>query len=68
MIWPLEEYRSVALSWLMQAEQAGRRPGARALVRKLALMPDSLASSLETITAMLEQAGDDGAATRASLA
>jgi hypothetical protein len=68
VIWPLDNYRSVALTWLTQAEQAGRTPGARALVRKLALLPYSLAASLATMTTMLDHPGDDGAALRRSLA
>ena len=68
VIWPLEAYRSVALAWLLQAEQAGRVPGVRALVRTLALMPDSLADSFARISALLELPGDEGAALRAALA
>jgi hypothetical protein len=67
-IWPIEKYRDLALTWLLQAEQAGRTLGARALVRKLALMPDSLAASVPAISALLESQADDGAQLRASLA
>ncbi len=67
-IWPLEQYRSLALRWLLQAEQAGRALGTRALVRKLALMPDSLADSVPAISALLESQAHDAAQLRASLA
>jgi hypothetical protein len=67
-IWPLTAYRSVALLWLTQAEQVGRATGARALVRRLALMPESLADSLATIAAMLDQQGDAGVMQRTVLA
>lgn len=67
-IWPIEKYRDLALTWLLQVEQAGRTLGARALVRKLALMPDSLAASVPAISALLESQADDGAQLRASLA
>jgi hypothetical protein len=67
-IWPLEQYRGLALEWLLQAEQAGRALGARALVRKLALMPESLAASAPAIAALLESQSDEAPALRAALA
>ncbi len=67
-IWPLEQYRSVALKWLLQAEHAGRAPGMRALVRKLALMPELLADSVGSIYALLDDRSDEGPAMRALLA
>jgi hypothetical protein len=67
-IWPLEQYRSLALGWLLQAEQAGNVLGVRALVRKLALMPESLPDSLSAIATVLEAPGDEGVRLRAVLA
>jgi hypothetical protein len=67
-IWPLEKYRGLALTWLLQAEQGGRVLGVRALARKLALMPESLADSVAAIDAVLEASGDDGPPLRAALA
>ena len=67
-IWPIPAYRSLALTWLLQAERAGRAMGVRALVRKLALMPECLADSMAAIGAVLDDQGDDGAALRSALA
>jgi len=67
-IWPLKAKRYRALDWLLQAEQVGRQPGARALARKLLLMPEALADSLPAIIALLDAPGEDGARVRASLA
>lgn len=68
VIWALEEYRALAADWLAQAERAGHMLGARALVRKLLLMPDSLASSVATIDALLERDDEAGPRLRAALA
>ena len=67
-LWPLPDQRAAALAWLLQAEQSGGVLGARALVRKLALAPDSFADSEAAILALLAAEGEDGAQQRARLA
>jgi len=67
-VWPLAEHRALALGWLLEAERAGRAPGARALARKLLLMPEALADSLPAINALLEAPDEDGAQLRVALA
>lgn len=67
-IWKLKQYRTLAADWLAQAEKAGHILGARALVRKLLLMPESLASSVPTIDALLERDDEAGPRLRAALA
>lgn len=66
-IWPLGAQRGQALAWLLEAERHGGTPGARALVRKLALMPEALAESVAQIESMLDAAGADGAQVRTTL-
>lgn len=67
-IWPLENQRHQALAWLLQAEQAGGSLGARALCRKLALLPESLADSVTAMEAILQAPDDEGVLLRARLA
>lgn len=66
-IWPLVEQRPQALAWLVQAEQAGGTLGVRALCRKLALWPDSLADSVAAIEAILQDADTSGMILRARM-
>jgi hypothetical protein len=42
-IWPAEEQRAQAVQWLESAEAAGGRLGARALVKRAVLLPDTFA-------------------------
>ncbi|MFL6659298.1 MAG: hypothetical protein ACJ8GW_14560, partial [Massilia sp.] len=67
-LWPLEAMRAGALEWLLEAERTGRTLGARALVRKLSLLPESLADSAAAIGALLAADGDEGVLLRATLA
>ena len=67
-IWPLQPYRELALRWLREAEHAGRVLGARALVRKLSLLPDALAESAAALTAMFDNDTEEGPHLRALLA
>ncbi len=66
-VWPLPVQREQALAWLLEAERNGGEPGARALARNLALMPDALADSAAHIAALLEAPGADGARVRMTL-
>jgi hypothetical protein len=67
-IWPLEECRAMARDWLLMAEQSGGTLGARALVQKLLLAPETLADSETAIESILAAGGEDGAQMRARLA
>lgn len=66
-VWPLPAQRDQALAWLLEAERNGGEPGARALVRKLALMPDALAESAAQIASLLEAPDADGVRVRMTL-
>lgn len=67
-VWPLPDEHAAAAAWLHAAEQAGGELGVRALVRKLVLLPGSLADSEPAIAALLQAAGGDGAQLRTRLA
>lgn len=67
VIWPLVDQRPQALAWLLQAEQAGGTLGVRALCRKLALLPESLADSVAAIEAVLQAPGSEGVILRARM-
>jgi len=66
-IWPLAGQRQQALAWLLEAERNGDEPGARALVRKLALMPEALADSAALIGSLLAAPEADGVRVRMAL-
>lgn len=66
-IWPLTGQRDQALAWLIEAQRNGGDPGARALVRKLALMPEALADSAAQIAAVLDAPDADGVRVRMTL-
>ncbi|BBB63941.1 hypothetical protein UNDKW_5668 [Undibacterium sp. KW1] len=68
ILWPLEEEREQALSWLSQAERAGGILGVRALTRKLSLQVSDLKQSEASIRHILNMAGEPGAQLRARLA
>ncbi|MCP3654225.1 bpX6 domain-containing protein [Herbaspirillum sp.] len=67
VIWPLADQRDQALTWLLQAERAGGTLGLRALLKKLTLLPDSLASSESSILQLLDDQSEPGAQQRARL-
>lgn len=54
-IWPLPAKRPLAVDWLLCAEAAGGRLGARALVQRAVLLPDTLADC----AARMEELRDD---------
>ena len=68
ILWPLEEEREQALSWLSQAERAGGILGVRALTRKLSLQVSDLKQSEASIRHILDMDGEAGAQLRARLA
>ncbi len=68
ILWPLEEERELALSWLSQAERAGGLLGVRALTKKLSLEVADLKQSEASIRHILEMQGEAGAQIRARLA
>ncbi|WP_343730883.1 bpX6 domain-containing protein [Duganella sp.] len=67
-IWPLENQREQALTWLLEAEHAGGMLGTRALLRKLTLMPDSLAASEAYVLQLLSDHSVHGPQRRWQLA
>ena len=67
-IWPLAGQRGKALAWLLEAERAGGTLGLRALTRKLALAPESLAASESGLLALLGDDGEQGVQRRERLA
>ncbi|MBY0572198.1 MAG: hypothetical protein K2P84_00830 [Undibacterium sp.] len=63
-IWPLVEHREKALVWLLEAERAGGMLGIKALLKKLALLPSSLADSEVTVLSLLDDDSEHGAQQR----
>lgn len=57
-VWLLPDQHRKALAWLLEAERAGGALGARALLKKLALLPASLA---DNAAALLQTLDDDSA-------
>jgi hypothetical protein len=66
VIWPIKEARDQAASWLRSAEAAGGALGARGLVRRAALLPDTMGRYAETVTALRD--GPDAANERNAVA
>jgi hypothetical protein len=48
-IWPVENQRAQAVQWLESAEAAGGRLGARALVKRAVLLPDTFAQCADRL-------------------
>ncbi len=67
-IWPLADERHLAREWLLEAEKSGGTLGVRALALKLALMPETLESSVKAIETLLQAEGEQAAMDRANLA
>lgn len=59
-IWPLPEHHAKALAWLLEGERAGGTLGMRALLKKLALLPDSLAGSEAAVLQLLDDGSEHG--------
>jgi len=56
-LWPLENQRALAVDWLLQAEAEGGTLGARALVKRAVLLPDTLSRCAEPLDALARDAG-----------
>ena len=67
-IWPLPDQHGKALAWLQQAEHGGGTPGMRALLKKLVLLPDSLAASAPVLLRWLDDDSAPGVQQRKRLA
>lgn len=63
-IWPLPDHQAQALAWLLEGEQAGGALGLRSLLRKLLLLPGSLADSEAAILHLLDDDSEHGAQQR----
>ncbi|MBL8261132.1 MAG: hypothetical protein JNM58_01810 [Xanthomonadaceae bacterium] len=55
-VWPVPQARNLAIEWLRTAERAGETLSARALVRRAALLPDTLDDYRERIEALSDPA------------
>jgi hypothetical protein len=66
-IWPLPEQHGKALAWLLEGERAGGTLGVRALLKKLALLPGSLADSEAAVLQLLDDDSEHGAQQRMRL-
>ncbi|UCE02187.1 MAG: hypothetical protein JSW67_13180, partial [Candidatus Latescibacterota bacterium] len=67
-VWPIEEARSLALDWLQRALDSGTPSGARALARKLSLLPDQFEETRATLEQLLTDESRDAAALREAFA
>lgn len=63
-IWPVPEQHGKALAWLLEAERAGGTLGIRGLLKKLALLPTSLADSEAAVLQLLDEDSAYGAQKR----
>ncbi len=55
-VWPVPQARNLAIEWLRTAERGGETLSARALVRRAALLPDTLDDHRERIEALSDPA------------
>lgn len=51
-VWPVQQARAIALTWLLTAERAGEELSARALIKRAALLPDTIEQYAEKIIAL----------------
>ena len=65
-VWPIEAARDQAADWLRSAEAAGGELGARGLVRRAALLPDTISAHMDRMTALRDD--PDAAPERNALA
>lgn len=56
-VWPVEALRAQALDWLQAAESAGGELGARALVQRALLLPDTLDRHAARLHALRDERG-----------
>jgi hypothetical protein len=64
VLWPLDDARSLALSWIDRALEDGGPAGARMLARRLSILPDSFDSARGRIEGLLESEDPEGAPAR----
>lgn len=55
-VWPLRAQRELATQWLLAAEKAGAELGARALVQRAVLLPESLPQQARRLRALNDSA------------
>lgn len=67
-IWPLPEQQGQALLWLLEGERAGGTLGLRSLLKKLVLLPASLADSEARLLQLLDDDSEHGVQQRMRLA
>jgi hypothetical protein len=68
VVWPLEDARTLARSWLEHGAQVGGVGGARALAHLVASFPDAFESARPPVLSLLEDGGRDHAAERLAFA
>lgn len=66
-IWPLPEQQGQALAWLLEGERAGGTLGLRSLLKKLVLLPASLADSEARVLQLLDDDSEHGVQQRLRL-
>lgn len=66
-IWPLPEQQGQALDWLLEGERAGGTLGLRSLLKKLVLLPASLADSEARVLQLLDDDSEHGVQQRLRL-
>lgn len=69
-VWPIKSARERAIEWMRAAEAAGGELGARALVLRAQLMPDTLSEHAELLSALrddMSRAGERAALAQALL-
>ena len=66
-IWPLPEQQGQALAWLLEGERAGGTLGLRSLLKKLVLLPASLADSEARVLQLLDDDSEHGVQQRMRL-
>ncbi|MCD0258258.1 hypothetical protein JWH11_08035 [Xanthomonas melonis] len=68
VVWPLREARAQATRWLLAAEQAGSTLGARALVKRALLLPDTLEQYAERLATLADPTSDPAPRSEMALA
>lgn len=53
-VWPVPQARHIATAWLLTAERSGEELSARALIKRAALLPDTIEQYAEKITALAD--------------
>jgi hypothetical protein len=61
VVWPVDEARNIALSWIGRAIEAGGPAGARMLARKVRLSPQEFPDLCERSLKLMEEADEESA-------